>query len=333
MDLSLADLALAGFDREACLAAATACVEASRRYGLATEPVAHLWLAGGHALAGDDAAMEASLADALARDPDDPRILGDLHGRVLATRAFVADDLESLRSHLDAMMVLRRPGAARRRRSSRARASGRPCTRCDDDDLGAAALASCQEWAAAHRACPPPTLAALAVEAVVRGRQRRPRSAAAELVEQVRITRDAIAIGAGHPALPAGPGVDGGHPRRLGRSRRLAAGVRGLLRGRRLRARRPAVPDPDRRGRRTGAPPAGRRHGRPAVAARPRRHRAESSTCSQLVVDGRTTREIADRLPVAQDRRAPPGNLFDRTGVRNRTDLAEIGRQHGLAGG
>ena len=90
-------LALAGFDREVCLAAATACVEASRRYGLATEPVAHLWLAGAHALAGDDAAMEASLADALARDPDDPRILGDLHGRVLATRAFVADDLDSLR--------------------------------------------------------------------------------------------------------------------------------------------------------------------------------------------------------------------------------------------
>ena len=52
MDLSLADIALSTFDRDACLAAATSCAEASRRYGLATEPVAHLWLAGAHALRG-----------------------------------------------------------------------------------------------------------------------------------------------------------------------------------------------------------------------------------------------------------------------------------------
>ncbi len=114
MDLSLADIALAGFDREGCLVAATSCAEASGRYGLATESVAQLWLAGAHALAGDDPAMEAALADALARDPDDPRILGDLHGRVLVTRAFVSDDLESLEAHLDEMMVHVRPRATRR---------------------------------------------------------------------------------------------------------------------------------------------------------------------------------------------------------------------------
>ena len=84
MDLSLADLALGRVrPRGVPGRRHRRASEASRRYGLATEPVAHLWLAGGHALAGDDAAMEASLADALARDPDDPRILGDLHGRVL----------------------------------------------------------------------------------------------------------------------------------------------------------------------------------------------------------------------------------------------------------
>ena len=55
MDLSLADMALTAFDRDGCLTAARACAEASRRFGLATEPVAHLWLAGAHALAGDDA--------------------------------------------------------------------------------------------------------------------------------------------------------------------------------------------------------------------------------------------------------------------------------------
>ena len=45
MDLSLADLALGHFDRAGALEAARVCAEASRRYGLATEPVAHLWLA------------------------------------------------------------------------------------------------------------------------------------------------------------------------------------------------------------------------------------------------------------------------------------------------
>ena len=66
--------------------------------------MAHLWLAGAHALAGDDAGMAAATADALAHDPDDPRILGDLHGRVLVTRAFVAGDLDALPGHLETMM-------------------------------------------------------------------------------------------------------------------------------------------------------------------------------------------------------------------------------------
>ena len=48
MDLALADIALGGFDRGRCASTArSACVDASRRYGLATLPVAHLWLAGG----------------------------------------------------------------------------------------------------------------------------------------------------------------------------------------------------------------------------------------------------------------------------------------------
>ena len=104
MDLSLADMALMAFDRDGCLTAARACAEASRRFGLATEPVAHLWLAGAHALAGDDAGMSAATARALAHDPGDPRILGDLHGRVLVTRSIVAGDLEALPGHLETMM-------------------------------------------------------------------------------------------------------------------------------------------------------------------------------------------------------------------------------------
>ena len=54
----------------------------------------------------------------------------------------------------------------------------------------------------------------------------------------------------------------------------------------------------------------------------------------QLVVQGASTRDIADRLflsPKTVERHL--SNLFDRTGVRNRHDLADVGRQHGVSGG
>jgi DNA-binding CsgD family transcriptional regulator len=104
VDLTLADIALTSYDREGCLRAATACVEASRRYGLATEPVAQLWLAGAHALHGDHDAMYAAIDAALAPDPEDPRILGDLYGRVLPTSAFVDDELDRLPELADTMI-------------------------------------------------------------------------------------------------------------------------------------------------------------------------------------------------------------------------------------
>jgi DNA-binding CsgD family transcriptional regulator len=48
--------------------------------------------------------MEDAAAQALAHDPDDPRILGDLWGRVRATRSIVRDNRTQLRADLDAMM-------------------------------------------------------------------------------------------------------------------------------------------------------------------------------------------------------------------------------------
>jgi DNA-binding CsgD family transcriptional regulator len=104
MDLALADVALGSFDREGCLRAAERCVDASRRYGLATLLVAYLWLAGAHALAGDEAQMDQAAALALESDAADPRVLGDLWGRVRATLAIVRDDRVRLRTDLNAMM-------------------------------------------------------------------------------------------------------------------------------------------------------------------------------------------------------------------------------------
>ncbi|MGB3409879.1 MAG: AAA family ATPase [Microthrixaceae bacterium] len=105
MDLTLADVALSNFDHVECMRAASSCLDASGRYGLAFAPVAHLWLAGAHAIAGDDVAMQESVDDALARDPSDPRLLADLYGRVLVTRAFVRDELDTLSEILESMIA------------------------------------------------------------------------------------------------------------------------------------------------------------------------------------------------------------------------------------
>jgi DNA-binding CsgD family transcriptional regulator len=327
MDLSLADIALAGFEREACLAAATSCAEASRRYGLATESVAHLWLAGAHALAGDDPAMEASLADALARDPGDPRILGDLHGRVLVTRAFVVDDLDALQSHLDEMMVHvhRAPPGVSVFPSRGLWATLHAAT---DDDLGESALADCQRWAVAI-GMPTTHVAALGVEAVVRGRQG-DHERAADLVEQVRLTRDAISLGAGmrhaQQVLVAMAAIrDGwGDPAAWLRETEAffaAGGYERAARRCRTLIGEAGAPVPRRRSDATVVPPSLRALG---VTSR-------ELDVLRLVVEGRTTKEIADQLylsPKTVDRHL--SNLFDRTGVRERTALADLARSHGL---
>jgi DNA-binding CsgD family transcriptional regulator len=329
MDLSLADIAFGGYDREACLMHAAACVEASRRYGLATEPVAHLWLAGGHALAGDDAAMEDALGDALARDPDDPRILGDLHGRVLTTRAFVSDDLASLPTHLDTMMQYvpeAPPGTSI--------FPGIPLWATlhatDDDDLGVGALEICREWSAPHE-MPTTASATLAVEAVVRGRHGE-HEAAAELVERVRLARDEIELGAGwrhtQQVLVAIAAVrDGwGDPATWLRESEAFFADRGYERtARRCRALigQTGAPVPRRRSSGTPVPPPLRALG---VTSR-------ELDVLTLVTEGCSTREIADRLylsPKTVERHL--ANLFDRTGVRNRGGLAELARSHGIGG-
>jgi len=330
MDLALADVAFGMFDREACVAHATACVEASRRYGLATEPVAHLWLAGAHALAGDDAAMEASIQDALARDPDDPRILGDLYGRVRATRAVVADDLGALKGHLDTMMRYvdqAPPGTS----IFPGRGLWATVHAMDDDDLGVAALADCQTWVTSL-AMWPISLSAQAVEAVVRGRHGEHDEASA-LVEHVRADRDSLFIGAAlrhtqQMVVSMAAVRDGwGDPVTWLRESEAFFAERGYERpARRCRTLigQAGAPIPRRRSSGAVVPPSLRALG---VTSR-------ELEVLALVVEGSSTKAIADRLvlsPKTVERHL--ANLFDRTGVRNRGDLAEVGRQHGLGDG
>ena len=330
MELSLADAALAAFDRAGCLTAATACVDASRRFGLATEPVAQLWLAGAHALAGDDAAMHDAIARALARDPDDSRILGDVHGRVLATRAVVAGDLEALRDRLEIMI-----GHVRAAPLGVSVFPGRvwwaTLHAIDDDDLGAAAR---EEFAESAKVVGLPSimLDLAVVDAVILGR-RGDTARATAVVARARADRQRVGLSAGimhtqfvlaaRAALRDGWGepvvwlreaeaffAAGGYDHAARRVRTLLAEA--------------GAPVP-RRGRGDSTVP---------VALRGLGVTSREVDVLKLVAAGLSNREIADRLVLSTKTvERHLANLFDRTGVRSRAALGEVARMHGIQDG
>jgi DNA-binding CsgD family transcriptional regulator len=325
MDLIVADLALAGYDQEGCARAATACAEASRRYGLATGPVADLWLAGAHALAGDDAAMQEALDAALAPDPDDPRILGDRAGRVLVARAFVRDELETLPALLDEMI-----GHVRRAPPTTSIFIGRVTWALlhaiDDADLGAAARA---EYRTATSSMGAAVFEAYdeAIEAVVLGRSGDPAGASARMApayDQLAASPLAQGLLRTNILLVSRAAIrDGwGDPVRWLRDSEAWFAAHGY--GALVRRARSMLGD--------------------AGAAVPRRGRGESEVPEslralgvtsretdvlKLVVARRSNKEIAAELylsPKTVERHLT--SLFDRTGVRNRQALAELGEGH-----
>ncbi len=269
MDLSLADIALSSFDRAGCLTAAGNCARASRRYGLATARLAHLWLAGAHALAGDDEAMQAAVGQALAPAPDDPRILGDLYGRVLPTRSFVADDLGALREQLDAMMphVAAAPAGTS---VFPGRLWWATLHTIEDDDHGAGPRAH-------YRAAVEALGMAVFVAAADVRRRGGPRASGRR---RGRDGPDGLGAGApaadaadgGNGALPAAAGGPGGRPGRVGRPGGVAARERGVLRRRRLPPAGPPLPDDAGCPRRAGAAPRPGDVAGTGGAAWPRRH-------------------------------------------------------------
>lgn len=324
MDLTLADLALGGFDGAAALRHASACAEASRRFGLATRSVAHLWLAGAHALLGDDDAMQVAIDDALGPDPDDPRILGDLHGRVLLTRAFVRDELGSLRAILDEMIE-----HVRRANPTTSVFPGRLhwallCT-IDDDDLGAPARAEYRA-AVAPFAIPVLDLAADVMDAVAEGRAGDAGAAADRFeVAYAGLLAQPLNLAVVHSAvvLAAGAAIrDGwGEPARWLRSTEAFFDDLGhgrLARRCRLLLARTGAPVPRRRG--DTEVPAGLR----ALGVTGR-----EVDVLRLVIEGRTNKAIAAELvlsPKTVERHL--SSLFNRLAVSNRRDLAASGATH-----
>jgi DNA-binding CsgD family transcriptional regulator len=325
MDLARADIALSSYDRAGCLEAATDCVEASRRYGLVTEPVAHLWLAGAHALGGDRAAMQASIDDALAPDPDDPRIVGDLYGRVLLTAAFVDDELERLPALLDTMIehVRRAPQTTS---VYPGRITWALVHTIDDDDLGVNQRAEFNE-AAERIGLLLYSGAGELIEAVAMGRAGDKGGATERFARSFEAMRGQ-SLGAGsvyaHALLAARAALrDGwGDPvswLREAEAFFAAGGFEKLARRCRLMLGEAGAPVP-RRGRGKSEVPIGLR----ALGVTSR-----EVDVLQLVAAGRSNKDIAAELfvsPKTVERHL--SSLFTRLGVANRRALAERAAPH-----
>lgn len=323
MDLSLADIALTAFDRTGCLEAAQRCVDISRRYGLATLPVAYLWLAGAYALAGDDAAMEAAAAEALRPDPDDPRILGDLWGRVRATRSILHDDRQQLHADLESMMEFVRVAPATTSTFPN-RTLWALLHTIEDDDAGAAARA---EFDSATYLVRLPFFRHTRemIEAVALGRLGDRAAATARFtaasrqLEAVTLSRGLLRylrVRSAEAAIRDGWGEPVAWLREA--EAFFAAGGYGTL-ARLCRARlgEAGVPVP-RRGRGGSVVPFDLR----ALGVTSREF-----DVLELVAEGLSNREIADRLflsPKTVERHV--ASLFDRTGIRNRRALGDFAR-------
>ena len=170
IDMYRAEVALGMLDEVVCNAAAESCVAASRRFGLATLPVALMWKAGAAVLQRDSERMERLLSEAQAIDPTDMRILADSWGRVHALDRLLDDDRDGLRAALDTSMSFVRQ-APPMRSLFFGRATWTLLCTVDDDDLGARAREELRTSRVMTLGGGP---VSLACEAVAHGRSGRP---------------------------------------------------------------------------------------------------------------------------------------------------------------
>jgi len=80
--------------------AANRCEQASRRFHLATLPMALIFQATAHAIRGERDAMEARIAEATALAPQDPDVTGCAWGHCRATFSLLAEDLEQAHAQM-----------------------------------------------------------------------------------------------------------------------------------------------------------------------------------------------------------------------------------------
>ncbi len=94
LDLQIAAGLNKQFRADEALDTARRCVRASRRFRLATLPMALIFQATAHAIRGEAAEMEARIAEAMALAPDEPDVAGCAWGHCRATFSVLDEDRE-----------------------------------------------------------------------------------------------------------------------------------------------------------------------------------------------------------------------------------------------
>jgi DNA-binding CsgD family transcriptional regulator/tetratricopeptide (TPR) repeat protein len=102
IDLQVAVTLLKQFRADEAVEVASQCAAASRRFRLFTLPEALIFEAAGHAARGEQAEMEARIAEAIEVAPADVHVRASADGRCRATLALLDEDLERAWAHLDA---------------------------------------------------------------------------------------------------------------------------------------------------------------------------------------------------------------------------------------
>ena len=102
LDLQIAAGLNKQFRADEALAAARRSADASRRFRLATLPMALIFQATAHAICGEQEAMEARIAEAISLAPDDPDVLGCSWGHCRATLSTLAEHLAEAHAEMAA---------------------------------------------------------------------------------------------------------------------------------------------------------------------------------------------------------------------------------------
>jgi DNA-binding CsgD family transcriptional regulator len=102
LDLQIAAGLNKQFRADEALAAARRSADASRRFRLATLPMALIFQATAHAIRGEQEAMEARIAEAISLAPDDPDVLGCSWGHCRATFSMLAEHLAEAHAEMAA---------------------------------------------------------------------------------------------------------------------------------------------------------------------------------------------------------------------------------------
>ena len=294
LDLQIAAGLNKQFRADEAMAAARRSADASRRFHLATLPMALIFQATAHAIRGEEGPMEDKIAEAVTLAPDDQDVLGCAWGHCRATFCLLAADLGAAHARMTtgAGLMLSSP------------ATIAPPFLGLWPLLGALLGRDAADAAARVRAAHGTRhLVVATLLGYANAGPGRPPGPGRPGRGSVRRRRPADGAAGGLvPALRAPPGRGGGAGRRVGRAGRLAAGSRRVLRRARRRPGGGRLPGPAAPGRRAGAAAPGRRRGPAGAVARAGRDRTRGRRAQAGRPGPRQPRDRGADVPVATHR-------------------------------